>query len=95
MANEHLLMLSLEIPLPVISLKTQLLPLLSSSLGPGPENKNKIAENNDDELIYHVDRFIEVQRLCIPLKVATEVIAIAHGDGHPNSSRFYEIIGRC
>lgn len=46
------------------------------------------------DLLYQVDRTTGVHRLAIPPTVSTEVITIAHGEGHPRFSRCYEIISR-
>lgn len=48
----------------------------------------------EDDLLYHVDRITGVCRLCIPPAVANDLIAIAHGEGHPGFARCHEIISR-
>ncbi len=44
--------------------------------------------------IFHLDRLTGVRRLCIPLSVVPELLAIAHGEGHPGFLRCHEIISR-
>lgn len=46
------------------------------------------------KLLYHVNRLINVHRLCIPLSVAPDMLGIAHNEGHPGFSRCYEIVSR-
>ena len=46
------------------------------------------------QLLFHVNRLSNVHRLCIPPSVAPDILAIAHGKGHPGFSRCYEIITR-
>ena len=46
------------------------------------------------QLIYHLDRVTGVRRLCIPPAVAPDLLAIAHGKGHPGFARCHEIISR-
>lgn len=45
-------------------------------------------------LIFHLDHLTGIRRLYIPLSVASELLAIAHGERHPGFSRYYEIISR-
>ena len=45
-------------------------------------------------MIFHLDRSTGLCRLCIPSSVAPELLAIAHGKGHPGFSRCYKIISR-
>lgn len=44
------------------------------------------------KLFYHVNKLIGVHRLYIPPSVAPNILAIAHGEGHPGFARCYEII---
>ena len=44
------------------------------------------------KLIYHVNHVFGVHRLCIPTSVASEIIAIAYGKGHPGFAWCYEIV---
>ena len=44
--------------------------------------------------IYHLDRVTGVRRLCIPPAVAPDLLAIAHGEGHPGFACCHEIISR-
>lgn len=46
------------------------------------------------KLLYHVNKLTGVYRLCIPPSIAPDIIAIAHGEGHPGFSHCYEIIAR-
>lgn len=48
----------------------------------------------EDDLLYHVDRITGVYRLCIPPAVATDIIAIVHGEGHPGFARCRKIVLR-
>lgn len=48
----------------------------------------------EDDLLYHVDRITGVYQLCIPPAVATDIIAIAHGEGHPGFAHCREIVSR-
>lgn len=45
-------------------------------------------------LIFHFDRLTGVCRLCISPFIAPELLAIAHGKGHPGFSRYHKIISR-
>lgn len=45
-------------------------------------------------LLYHVNRVTNVHRLCIPPSMARDILAVAHGKGHPGFSSCYEIISR-
>ena len=44
------------------------------------------------KLLYHVNKLTGVHRLCISPSVAPDVLAIAHGEGHPGFARCYKII---
>ncbi len=57
-------------------------------------NENAAPPALKHKLIYHIDHVSGVHRLCIPTSVASEVIAIAHGEGHPGFARCYEIVSR-
>ena len=46
------------------------------------------------QLIYHLNRVTGVRRLCIPPAVAPDLLAIAHGEGHPGFARCHKIISR-
>ena len=46
------------------------------------------------QFIYYLDRVTGVCRLCIPPAVAPDLLAIAHGKGHPGFARCHEIISR-
>ncbi len=59
---------------------------------PAPDGSEELARLDKSKLFYHVNRLTNVQRLCIPLSVAPDILAIAHGEGHPRFSRCYKII---
>lgn len=59
-----------------------------------PLNENTTPPALRHKLIYHIDLVSGVYRLCVPTSVASEVIAIAHGEGHPGFARYYEIVSR-
>ena len=44
--------------------------------------------------LYHVNKITNVHRLCISPSVAPDILAVAHGKGHPGFSSCYEIISR-
>lgn len=67
-------------------------PLQPEELAVAITTKGPNASTPNDKLLYHVDRITGMQRLCIPLKVAPEVIAIAHGEGHPRFAKCHKII---
>lgn len=46
------------------------------------------------KLLYHVNKLTGVHRLCVPPSVAPDILAIAHGEGHPGFARCYKIISR-
>lgn len=58
-------------------------PLEEQSLSPGTR-----------ELIFHFERSTGVRQLCIPPSVASKLLDITHGEGHPGFSRCHEIISR-
>ena len=43
-------------------------------------------------LLFHVDRFTGLQRLCIPTSLVKEILSLAHGNGHPGFQRCYQIV---
>ena len=45
-------------------------------------------------LIFHVDKFSGLERLCIPQPLIKQIFDIAHGEGHPGFERCYEIVTR-
>ena len=63
-----------------------------------------VVDNHGDEitalpslrpkLIYHIDHVSGMHCLCIPTSVASVIIAIAYGKGHPGFAQSYEIISR-
>lgn len=55
---------------------------------------NKLPAPDMSKLLYHVSKLTSVYWLCIPLSVAPDILAIAHGEGHPGFSCCYEIIAR-
>ena len=46
------------------------------------------------KLFYHINGLTNVHRLCILPSLAPDILAIAHGEGHPGFSRCYKIITR-
>lgn len=44
------------------------------------------------DLIFHVNRFTDVQRLCIPKGIVKTILEIAHGEAHLRFERAYEKI---
>lgn len=59
---------------------------------PQPDNTDGLPSPDKAKLLYHVSKMTGVYRLCIPPSVALNILAIAHGEGHPDFSRCYEII---
>lgn len=59
-----------------------------------PEEDLPLPPPDKSRLLYHINRMTGVQRLCIPSAVAPDILAIAHGNGHPGFSCCYEIITR-
>lgn len=55
---------------------------------PHPDQPDK------SELLFYVNRVTGLQRLCIPLGVDAEIIALAHVQGHPGFPCCYEIVSR-
>lgn len=55
---------------------------------------NDLPAPDKSKLLYHVSKLTGVYRLCIPPSVAPDIIAIAHGEGHPGFSCCYKIIAR-
>ena len=48
----------------------------------------------DEELIFHVDKFSGLRRLCIPKPLVKDIFDIAHNEGHPGFERCYEIVSK-
>lgn len=71
-------------------------PPAESGLGsrPPPDSAVSALESlpEDADLIYHIDRIIGIQRLCIPSSLVKEILQLAHGNGHPEFQRCYEIV---
>lgn len=44
------------------------------------------------KLLYHIDKVTAVHHFCIPPLVATEIITLAPGTGHPGFSQCFKII---
>lgn len=57
-------------------------------------NKNAAPLALRHKLIYYNNHVSGMYCLCIPTSVATEVIAIMHGEGHPGFAWCYEIVSR-
>ena len=51
-----------------------------------------IVDKQKDQLIYHVDKFSGLQRLCIPTSAIKDIFDTAHGAMHPGYQRCFEII---
>ena len=64
------------------------------------ENVEKYVQNNfelfinDFDLLYHVKKMTEIQRLCISPKMFPEIFKITHNGGHPGFKRCFEIISK-
>ena len=57
--------------------------------------KNPIVDSpapDKSKLLYHVNKLTDVNYFCVPSSVAPNILAIAHGEGHPGFARCYEII---
>ena len=67
--------------------------LPSSSLDIGKIPEGFLAPDKS-RLLYHINKFTNVHRLCIPPFVAPNILAVAHGEGHPGFSCCYEITTR-
>ncbi len=76
-------------------------------LGPWPDGKDPLPTSipsgviseelpvpDKSQLLYHINRLTNVHRLYISPSVASDILAIAHGEGHPGFSRCYKIITR-
>lgn len=69
---------------------------------PRPEGNTSDSSNpfpppvvpEDNELIYHVDRYTGLRRLCIPSSCVQDISHMAHGPAHAGFARTYEIITR-
>lgn len=48
----------------------------------------------DEELIFHVDKFSGLRRLCIPKPLVKDIFNIAHNEGYPGFERCYEIVSK-
>lgn len=67
--------------------------LESNSISPS-ETQSIFFGPGTSRLIFHLDRLTGMCRLYIPPSVVPELLAIAHGEGHPGFSRYHEIIFR-
>lgn len=47
---------------------------------------------NKSQLLYYINRLTNIQRLCIPLSIALDILAIAHKESHLNFYCCYKII---
>lgn len=63
-----------------------------NSSGEGAELS--FVRGTDSELIFHRNKFSGVERLCIPQPLIKEVLAIAHGNGHPGFERCYDTVAK-
>ena len=58
------------------------------------EEQLPFVEPGTSGLIFHLDCLTGIRRLCIPPSMASELLAIAYGEGHPGFLRCHEIISR-
>ena len=68
---------------------------------PGEENslesnKDLLASDVHDDLIYHVDKYTGHYRVCVPNidNLVKEILQVAHGDGHPGYNRCLETVSK-
>lgn len=59
-----------------------------------PQASESTPTTDQSDLIFHVNRLTGVRRLCIPSTVTKDVLALAHGAGHPGFARCFEIVSR-
>ena len=50
------------------------------------------SDSKDVDLIYHINRIIDIKRLYISLLFIKEILQLAHGNGYFNFQRCYEIV---
>lgn len=65
--------------------------LESDSISPS-KTQSGVDGPDTSRLIFHLDRLIDVRRLCIPPSITLEFLTIAHRKGHPGFSCCHEII---
>ena len=53
-----------------------------------------IREKTNDELIFHIDKFINLKRLCIPQSFIKKMFNIVYNENHSNFEKCYEIISK-
>ena len=56
------------------------------------EIPERFSTPDKSNLLYYINRLINVHRLCIPPSVALDILAIAYGEGHLVFSCCYKII---
>lgn len=69
-------------------------PPANDTASPGEPSAIGLPIPDKTRLLYHVNRLTGVHRLCIPPSVAPDILAIAHGEGHPGFACCYEIVMR-
>ncbi len=65
------------------------LPISAMSIEKIPE---RLLALDKSKLLYHINKLTNVYCLCIPPFVAPDILAVAHGEGHPGFSRCYKRI---
>lgn len=61
---------------------------------PALEGPEGLSRPDKAKLFYHVNWLTNVHCLCISPSVTSDILGIAHGEGHPGFSRCYEIVSR-
>lgn len=67
---------------------------LSPNLPVDGETPEGLLAPDKFRLLYHVNKITNVHRLYIPLSVAPDILAVAHGEGYPGFLYYYKIISR-
>ena len=66
---------------------------LKTQSSPSDSAMTASKEISVDDLIFHVDKILKSQRLCIPSSLVKKIFAITHGtNGHPGFQRCHEIV---
>lgn len=58
------------------------------------ETSEELPAPDKSRLFYHVNRITNVHRLCISPFMASDILAVAYGEGHSEVFHYYEIISR-
>lgn len=56
------------------------------------EDKNEVTKNS--KLIFYINCFTSVQKLCISFDVVTEIIAMVYKNGHLGFAKCYKILAK-